>query len=398
MTVTVEAGISMAALQAHLAQYGQCLPYDPPLPGRATIGGVIATREAGPLRQMFRGVADRLLGIHVVTAEGKLVKAGGRVVKNVSGYEMGRLYTGSMGTLAVIVEATFKVQPRFAAAEGLIVALPDLPAAGRAMRALLDSDAEPIMLELVGPVEIGKGAPRVLLAGLLEEGSDSSRRVPLGSQAASGPGALLIAGYAGTPEEVDWQLGEAEGIVNRTFEKGRVPVERIDWDAAHQAALKAHREDAEAVVSVAGMAAGGSGAAAPAAVDRSGHVTCRAHLRASELPAFLSEALTLVGEGGLRYAAHAGAGIARLHVSAGGTAGGVGEAGGEERLAGLIESLRARSAQAGGFLVVERAPADLKRRVTVFGPPRQDFFLHKAIKERMDPNRILNPGRFIGNL
>ena len=168
MTVTVQAGMSIAALQAHLAQYGQCLPYDPPLPGRATVGGIIATREAGPLRQVFRGVADRLLGIHVVTTDGKLVKAGGRVVKNVTGYEMGRLYAGSMGTLAVIVEATFKVQPRFEVAEGLIVALPDLSAVGRTIRALLDSDAEPIMLELVGPVDTKTAASNGPLAEQLE--------------------------------------------------------------------------------------------------------------------------------------------------------------------------------------------------------------------------------------
>src|SRR5690606_9144729 len=95
-----------------LSRGNQFLPVDPPLPAGATIGGLLATRAFGPLRLGFRTIADRLIGIRVVTARGEIAKAGGRVVKNVSGYEMGRLYTGSFGTLAVITEATFKVQPR----------------------------------------------------------------------------------------------------------------------------------------------------------------------------------------------------------------------------------------------------------------------------------------------
>lgn len=379
MTVTVQAGMSIAALQAHLAQYGQCLPYDPPLPGRATIGGIVATREAGPLRQMFRGVSDRLLGIQVVTAQGKLAKAGGRVVKNVTGYEMSRLYTGSLGTLGVIVEVTFKVQPRFEAAESLIVTVPDLTAAGRAVRALLDCDAEPVMLELLGPTR-------------------------------GGGGAQLFAGYAGTPEEVAWQLDEAERIIAREFPGGRgggLQCERTPWPVAHESVLRAHRGDAERVIIVAAnapaetaqttgeaRAAKATGAADQVVAPGAGQplATCRVHVRATQIPDFLAHALSLAGDltgdGSLTYAAHAGTGIVRLHVAETD----------EERLATLISACREKSVQAGGFLIIERASPTLKQRLSVFGPPREDFFLHKAVKQRMDPNRILNPGRFIGNL
>lgn len=441
MTVTVQAGMSTAALQGRLACFGQCLPYDPPLPGRATIGGIIATREAGPLRQMFRGVSDRLLGIHVVTAEGKLVKAGGRVVKNVSGYEMGRLYTGSMGTLAVIVEATFKVQPRFEAAEALVVALPDLSFAERAIRALLDSDAEPVMLELIGPVEAGDSSPGDLVRKL------AASHVPVRTPSAA-QGGLLIAGYAGTPEEVAWQLGEAERIV-QVVASGNVLRERVAWELAHEVALRSHRSDAERVITIAGNESR-SGANAPdsdasppgsavdtpssvasppgsavdtpssvtsppaSAVDapssaqrdpadtspgaspafgispeKDAVITCRAHVRASEVPRFIAAALALVGDKtGMSYAAHAGTGVVRLHLV---------EVDGEG-LATTITALREQSVEAGGFLIIEQAPPEFKRKASVYGSPRQDFFLHKGIKERMDPNRILNPGRFIGNL
>lgn len=409
MTVTVQAGMSMAALQSHLARFGQCLPYDPPLPGRATIGGVVATREAGPLRQMFRGVADRLLGIQVVTAEGKLVKAGGRVVKNVTGYEMGRLYTGSMGTLAVIIEVTFKVQPRFETAEALAVAFPDLSAAGRAIRALLDSDAEPVMLELVGPVELGANASGSLVEKLANLNDEASK--PGAAQ-----GGLLLVGYAGTPEEVAWQLDEAERIVAQEFADGNVRHQRVAWDVAHDAVLRAHRSDAERVITVTanapsqvaaeaeasgtpymgvtqpvGTAKSGSAAAAVPETAEPGdaRVTLRAHMRATEVPDFIAAAHDLTSDlGGLTYAAHAGTGVVRVHLPEGD----------QEKVATTVDSLRERSVEAGGFLVVERASPALKRRISVFGPPRNDFFLHKAIKERLDPNRILNPGRFIGNL
>ena len=392
MTVTVQAGISIAALQAHLARHGQCLPYDPPLPGRATIGGIIATREAGPLRQAFRGVADRLLGIQVVTASGKIAKAGGRVVKNVSGYEMGRLYTGSLGTLAVIVEATFKVQPSFLDAGMIAVSLPSVEAARPVIRALLDSDAQPVLLELLGPITVGAASPAELLSGFPQHArafaSFEASDLPDGQS-----GALLVAGYAGTREEMEWQLAEAERLITPHLDKGAA-MERIPWALGHQAVLQTHRHDAQRVVPLAASAPLDSAGAR--AQQRAGtspaddYVTCRAHVRASELVQVVSQALALAAGSGfaLAYAAHAGTGIVRFHVPAGD----------EERLAWLIGSLREGSIGAGGSLIVERAAPSLKAKISVFGPLGKEFFLHKAIKERMDPIRILNPGRFLGNL
>lgn len=111
MTVTAEAGAPISALNATLAAHNQFLPLDPPAADRATVGGVIAANAHGPLRHRYGTVRDWLLGVRVVHADGSISKAGGRVVKNVTGYEMTKLYCGSFGTLGVVTEATLKLAP-----------------------------------------------------------------------------------------------------------------------------------------------------------------------------------------------------------------------------------------------------------------------------------------------
>jgi len=111
LTVTVEAGIQFAQLQEILAKSNQAIALDPTTPALATIGGIIATADTGSLRQRYGGVRDHLLGITFVRADGQIAKAGGRVVKNVAGYDLMKLFTGSYGTLGIISQATFRVYP-----------------------------------------------------------------------------------------------------------------------------------------------------------------------------------------------------------------------------------------------------------------------------------------------
>ena len=112
MTVTVGAGITLAKLQAVLATEGQFLPIDAPHAERATLGGVYATNTCGPRRFGWGRPRDQIIGVSFVTADGKEVKGGGRVVKNVAGYDFPKLMTGSMGTLGIITQMTLKVRPR----------------------------------------------------------------------------------------------------------------------------------------------------------------------------------------------------------------------------------------------------------------------------------------------
>ena len=112
MTVTVEAGVTFADLDAVLAREQQWLPLDPPLPHATTVGGLLAADHAGPLAASHGRVRDYVIGVTAVTAAGTVARAGGRVVKNVAGYDLMKLYVGSLGTLAVLTETTFKVRPR----------------------------------------------------------------------------------------------------------------------------------------------------------------------------------------------------------------------------------------------------------------------------------------------
>jgi len=111
LTVTVEPGVRLADLQARLAEYGQFVPLDPPCDAAATIGGILSVNAHGPLRHAYGTARDWLIGVHIVHADGSMSKSGGRVVKNVAGYDMHKLYIGSLGTLGIIAEATLKVAP-----------------------------------------------------------------------------------------------------------------------------------------------------------------------------------------------------------------------------------------------------------------------------------------------
>ena len=111
LTVTVEPGLRLAALQSQLARHGQFLPLDPACGDAATIGGVLASNAHGPLRHAYGTARDWLIGLRVVQADGAITKSGGRVVKNVAGYDMHKLHVGALGTLGIIAEATFKVAP-----------------------------------------------------------------------------------------------------------------------------------------------------------------------------------------------------------------------------------------------------------------------------------------------
>lgn len=112
MTVTVESGTTLAALDALLAREDQWLPLDPPLPEATTVGGLVAADLSGPFRATYGRARDYVIGIAMTTAAGVETRAGGRVVKNVAGYDLMKLLVGSLGTLAVVTEVTLKVRPR----------------------------------------------------------------------------------------------------------------------------------------------------------------------------------------------------------------------------------------------------------------------------------------------
>jgi glycolate oxidase FAD binding subunit len=148
LTVTVEAGMSLSALNAVLGSAGQHLPLDPACADRATIGGLLATNDSGPSRYRHGAPRDLIIGVQLATVDGKLTKAGGQVVKNVAGYDLSKLACGSFGTLAAIVSATFKVSPLPMASRTLAIDARDAARLARLTQAIGDSQLEPLAFEI----------------------------------------------------------------------------------------------------------------------------------------------------------------------------------------------------------------------------------------------------------
>jgi glycolate oxidase FAD binding subunit len=151
LTATVQAGARLDEVNHVLARHGQWLPIESAF-DESTIGGAIATNDSGPLRHRYGTPRDLLIGIRLALTDGRLIKAGGNVVKNVAGYDIGRLMSGSHGSLAVIVSATFKLSPLPAATRTLVAMFDRVDALVAAISAVTSSQLEPAALEVrTGP-------------------------------------------------------------------------------------------------------------------------------------------------------------------------------------------------------------------------------------------------------
>ncbi|MBX9578940.1 MAG: FAD-binding oxidoreductase [Gemmataceae bacterium] len=173
MTITVGAGITVAKLQEVLAGEGQWLPVDVPDPDRATLGGAVALNKSGPRRLGYGTLRDYVIGVRFVTDEGKEVAAGGRVVKNVAGYDLMKLHTGAVGTLGVITQLTLKVRPK-PEASALVTIGCDGADLSRLLDLLHGSASRPAAVELLDhDAAVAAGVPGddpwVLVAGFEEK-------------------------------------------------------------------------------------------------------------------------------------------------------------------------------------------------------------------------------------
>ena len=314
LTATVQAGMTLSELQRHLGGAGQLLPLDPPGGERATIGGILAANASGPWRHAFGSARDMTIGLRVVTAEGRITRAGGRVVKNVAGYDLCKLYVGSLGTLGVIVEATFKLAP--------------LPRERRAALATFATAAD-----------------ACAFAAALRRRGLSVRSITL---VRDDGGYALALDIAGSPAAVERSWREIT-------------------DLARQASARI--------------------TATPNALteglQKDDSLLCKASVLPSRLPTLIDALEALEAP---RLLAYPTVGVCYAawpspHDT--------------ESVAGAVREL---TSAAGGTLVLERCPLDLKRRVDVFGDPPPSFELMRRVKEQFDPRGVLSPGRFVGRL
>ena len=152
LTVSVEAGLPFAVLQATLAKHGQMVALDPPFWSESTVGGVVATNSSGPMRRGFGTARDLIIGMTFATLEGKLIKSGGMVVKNVAGLDMAKLLIGSFGTLAAITTVNFRVHSLPEETRSFLFSFPDLDRAVEKRDAILRSVLQPMAVDLLSPV------------------------------------------------------------------------------------------------------------------------------------------------------------------------------------------------------------------------------------------------------
>ena len=334
MTITVEAGMTLAQLQAILARENQFLPIDPPQGEQATLGGIIATGWTGPRRHLAMRPRDQVIGIGFVNGSGTLVKGGGRVVKNVAGYDFPKLLTGSVGSLGVITELTFKVRPRPESTAVAWVGCPTLTAAASLLETLNHSATRPSAIEILN------SSGQLQLAGL---GIKSS------------PYAVAI-GFDDSAKTVAWQCEaiRAELLAGTTLEIYREAEAQPHWAALTE--LKAVAETAFQV-------------------------------RVVTRPGSLAALLAQVDSTAWAIQAHGGQGIANISLIQDLT---------HEEVARQFTGWAALVGPLGGSVTLPVCPTDWKADLNVWGEAKPDWPLMAGIKTALDPGRILNPGRFLG--
>jgi glycolate oxidase FAD binding subunit len=336
MTITVEAGITLSALRATLAEQRQRLLIDAPHPDQATLGGIYATNTSGPRRFGAGRPRDQILGVSFVTLEGAVVKGGGRVVKNVAGYDFPRLLTGSMGTLGILVQMTLKVRPIPEASSLVWAPYPDAGDLGSVLDRLNTSATRPMAVEVLNP---------------------AAARSVGGPMGLPSDGWALVVGFEDNAVSVAWQvdrllaeLGRPDVAVCREDQVGTLWSALTEFQAAEV-----------------------------------GPVTIVANLRPSSVVAFVSG----LDPSSWSVQSHAGNGIVRGHAL--GTPS-------LDDLAPEIDRLRASAVRDGGNLTLSRCPTEWKDRLRVWGEPRADWALAERVKRALDPRGVMNPGRFIGTI
>jgi glycolate oxidase FAD binding subunit len=348
MTSTVQAGLALSDYQAQLCRHGQFLGLDPFGAGRATIGGVLAANASGPRRLRYGTARDLLIGLRVVSADGTVTKGGAKVVKNVTGYDMNKLYVGSLGTLGVIVEATFRLYPVPACERTWVAAFSTAAKARRVVAKVLDSPVVPSALELLNDQAVREVSRRMGVASTVR-------------------GVVLAVAIASVPEAVEAQIRAAQAMADEADDH------EVLEGQAHDTFWAAVR-DVEP----------GNGSA----------VVLKASVVLDRVGEALEYGERLAAQHGLHVAviSEAGTGTLRFYFRADDGVDG------EARLADVVEPLRTFAVQAKGSLVVLQAPVAVKKRVDVWGPPGKGFALMRGLKEQFDPGYILNPGRFVGGL
>ena len=344
LTATVEAGITLDGLRRSLEKHGQFLAMDAPRADLATVGGTLAAGPIGPLKWQFGSPRDLVVGMKVVQADGRVTRSGGRVVKNVSGYDMARLHIGGLGTLGVITEVSFKLTP-----------LPQRQAT------LIAGFAGPRQALAAGAAIAGGGVTPLAMVAF------DSAACSLGGFADSGHEYSLAVRLGGRPRTLERQLEECRRLCG---DRSVAALETVDdagtshlWSSIADFGWR----------------------------DETGLLGTA---RASLLPSRLADFIESLDASPLAHAvvAEPGYGSALVHWFTNG----------EEDISGAVAAAvthaRSAAARSGGVLVVERRPPALSGAIDPWSDVGESISVMRRMKEQYDPGRVLNPGRFVGGI
>ncbi|MGH9397446.1 MAG: FAD-binding oxidoreductase [Terriglobia bacterium] len=347
LTASVEPGMKLGDFQRMLARHGLWIPLDPPGGAKSSLGGIVAANAAGPLRLKYGAPRDFVLGMKIATTAGKIVKTGSRVVKNVAGYDLSRLLTGSYGTLGVIVEISFKLFPLPAARSSWRAAVSSLDAAREFRRMILDSP--------LGPMRM------VLLDGPAAAIASEDLRQSLGW-------------------EIWLEFCGSERVLQRSA--------GLLGELAHAAGISFHALETEAAEAGWNRI---TDFAPTLARDGGLPIVLKAALPIAASEEFVRLAAAEAEKVGARHACFCQNGVGIVYACLM-----------PERLSpeltASMSNLRQAAMERGGAMVIERCPIELKRDVDVWGPSGSDFDLMRKLKEVWDPTGTLSPGRFVGGL
>ena len=370
MTVTVEAGITLSALREVLAKENQRLLIDAPYADQATLGAIYATNTSGPRRFGAGRPRDQILGVGFVTSDGELVRGGGRVVKNVAGYDFPRLLTGSMGTLGVIAEMTLKVRPRPEASVLVWARYKDTESLGLALEQLNTSATRPIAVELLNPFAANVVLGKIDLSAVLYGADVKRSEIPQGTHEWA-----LVVGFEDNAASVSWQIDQLRKELRG---QDLSTIEGAEAEPRWQA-LTGFQE------------------------MKLGPVT----IVVNSKPSSVSRIAGSLNPDDWAIQAHAGSGIMRAHRIDSSVNQGTNyvwsledsaDSMPPESLVQEIDRIRTVAVQDGGNLILSRCPTSWKGRLRVWGEPRHDWSISERVKQALDPLGVMNPGRFVGNI
>jgi glycolate oxidase FAD binding subunit len=364
LTLAVEAGHSLRQLMGVLGDHRQFLPLFVPYLNRTTVGGTIAAGVDSPFRQLYGTARDFVLGMEYVTGEGVLAKSGGRVVKNVSGYDLHKLMIGSLGTLGVIVSVNFKTFPTPVGSRGFVATFENAEGALGMRERTARSALTPLTMEIVSPK----------MAELFA--SEAAARISSGAMPPNIISAkhwAFTSGYSGN-EKV---LARYEADYRKMAEElSAVNVAVLD-ENTRPPAFSRKREFIPITLS-----------SSPATVI----------MKISVLPARMNEALTeaqrTAENNSLEWAALArGIGVIYLALLPGGR-----DEQSRVRVGNATNEILAAAAKLDGRATVPWAPSEWKSALKIWGLTRADFVEMQKVKKVFDPHGIMAPGRFVGGL